>query len=131
MNKLLNKIKERKKIIILIFTIVFCFILLLIIINFLNKNNTVSIEIVSDNVSYSYGPNGTTIVNVNRGETVNLAFVVDPTKSMLVKCFSNNENLIYFQNKDSFVAINSGKTEVYCKLLNEKSNIVNVNILNN
>ena len=38
--------------------------------------------------------------------------------------YTNNKDIIKFTSKNTFKAINTGEAEIYCKLLNTKSNVI-------
>lgn len=121
---IVNLIKRYKKVLIIILAIV----AIIFVVKFFVSNNNLSIDISSTNVNYSYSPNGQTTVKLKVNDEAKLKIITKSSKKGLVKCYSDNKDIIKFDSKDTFKAINSGEAEIYCKLLNTKSNIIKVKV---
>ena len=129
MKKKLNVIsknikKNRKK-----YIIAGICLLLIIIVCLLIKffaNNTLTIDIASQNVGYMYGPSGETVVKAKVGDVIDLKVITESLKEGMVKCEVTNNQVAKFEDKDTFKATHSGETEIYCELFNTKSNVIKV-----
>lgn len=127
-NDLLKKIignLTRKKII-SIFVVIMLIIISIILINFFTKTTNISIEIASTNISYTYGPNSSTSSNIKIGDEIKLKILAQ--NALNIKCYSSNENVIVFKEKNIAYAKSNGVAQLYCKSGNQKSNIINVSV---
>ncbi len=122
-NKFMNKGKIIGLSIIIIVVIVG-----ILIFRFYNTNNGVSIEVGSNNVSYIYGPNNETIIKMKPNEGATIKIIATSGKSKLVKCFSKDENIIKFIDKNNIRANALGETEIYCTLKDVKSNVIKIKV---
>lgn len=116
--------KKLKKIIIISLIIIILIIITIFFYKMNTKNYDISIEIASDNISYTYGPNNQSDATVSVNGEIKLNILSDNANK--AKCYSSNENIMIFNSKNIATAISKGKTEIYCKIGNTKSNIINV-----
>lgn len=120
--KVIEFVKKHKK----AFIIAIIVLVLGLIIAFFVNNNSVSIEVASTDVNYIYGPSAETILKVKTGQEVKLKILTTGSKKGITKCYSSNKDLVKFNSSNTFTALNTGETEVYCKLVNKESNRIKV-----
>lgn len=122
-----NLKKEKNKVVVIATLIV---ILLLIgIISYLllrKSDDTLSIEMVSDKVEYTYGPGGYTESKVKVGDTLKIKILSD--KELGVKCYSSNENILKFKDKTSVEVLSKGNASIYCEKGDLTSNRILVEV---
>lgn len=130
MKNLLEKVKkivkEKKKLIIILSVILIVGIVSVLIYNYFNSNNGISIEVASTNVNYIYGPSGETTIKLKENDKVDLKIIVESSKTGRVKCFTTNDKVAQFIDDNTLKAISHGSVGVYCELFNNKSNYINV-----
>ncbi len=122
-----NLIKFVKKNIVFLGVILLLIVLFIILYKYFNSNNYISIEISSTNVNYVYSPNKGTMLKIKQGDIVDLKIITDKSKSLLVKCYSESD-IVSFVTTSSFKAEKTGETYIYCELMNNKSNRIEVTV---
>ena len=112
----------------LIFVITLVVISLLLIVLFTRKTSEqkIYIEVVSQNVEYTYNPAGQSSVKIDVNQNLKLGIFADNKKN--VKCYSTDESKLEFIGKDEAISKSKGIVEVYCKAKDQKSNIIEINI---
>lgn len=128
LNNIKEILKENKKKVIIIFLVLIVAIISFGIYNFFKKNNSVYIEVASNQLNYIYGPNNTTFVSMKVGDSLKIKIIAEKGKKMLVKCQSNNENILKFKNNDIVEALNVGDTSISCKLNKNISNTIDIKV---
>ena len=126
LEKILNFIKVNKKKVKISLILLIIGTLLFFVVNYFFTNNNISIEVASNDYNYIYGPNGETILKIGSNDIVDLKLLASDSKINMAKCYSTNEDIIEFLDKDSFQAIGTGTVEIYCKILNKESNYIKV-----
>ena len=129
-SNIINWVDNHKKIIIISGIIVVVLIIVVILVTNYFKDNSISIEIGKNNINYIYAPGNETIAKMNLNDSATLKILVNKNKQNLVKCYSTNENIVSFVDKTTFKAQALGETEIYCELLNNKSNNIKVKVGN-
>ncbi len=129
-SNIINWVDNHKKIIIISGIIVVVLIIASILIINYFKDSSISIEIGKNNINYIYAPGNETIAKMNLNDSATLKILVNKNKENLVKCYSTNENIVSFVDKTTFKAQALGETEIYCELLNNKSNNIKVKVGN-
>lgn len=111
---------------------IICFVLILLALIFssvfiykiVTKKYNVYIEVASKDKSYTYGPNGSSTLNMVLGEDLDILIISDNNKK--VKCYSSDESIISFSSFNTLKAVNNGTASIYCKLKNTKSNEIEI-----
>lgn len=127
LKKIVNFIKENKKKVILILLILVLLIISISTYNFFRIKKDIYIEVASNNINYIYGPNNSTLVKMKVGEKLKINILTD-TKKSLIKCQSNNENIVKFNEKNTIKALNKGETFITCRFNNNISNSINIKV---
>ena len=122
-NKNTKKIDKKVLILIGIFVVLIVFGILLY--KSLTKKVTLAIDIKTENVAFTYGPNGVTKSNLKIGDEVKLVINTDSKSS--VKCVSSNSEIVEVTN-DKAIAKSNGAVQVYCTTKNVKSNIIDLKV---
>lgn len=120
----IKKIKGKS----IIFVAALALISLLLIVLFTRKTSEqkIYIEVVSQNVEYTYNPAGQSNVKIDVNQNLKLGIFADNKKN--VKCYSTDESKLEFIGKDEAISKSKGFVEVYCKAKDQKSNIIEINI---
>lgn len=126
LKKIFSKFKLTKKQLIKIIIIIIAIILSILLIKELTKKVNITIDIASTNVAYTYGPNTSTSSNVKVGEEIDMKIITDSKRE--VKCYSTNESVIQIMNNSKVKANQSGFAQIYCKIGNSKSNVIDVKV---
>lgn len=128
LNNIRKKLKENKNKIIIIFLIIIIALILFLIYNFFNRNNSIYIEVASNQLSYIYGPDNSTFVKMKAGDSLQIKIITEKGKKKLVKCKSNNERVLKFKNNETVEALDDGEVSIYCMLNKNISNIIDVKV---
>ena len=126
MKKTKKEKKNNKKKILILAALVAITIAIIIIFNFMNKKDELYIEIASTDIGYSYGPNNQTEALTKINDEIKLNIISN--KKDKVKCYSTDENVVSINVKNIGTALSNGSTDIYCKVGNTKSNIINVKV---
>lgn len=85
---------------------------------------TISIDIASTNISYTYGPNGISESTLSVNDTLKVKILPEKVKN--VKCYSSDEKIIKFDSDNIATALSGGSAQIYCKTWNSKSNVIDI-----
>lgn len=113
-----------KKKIIIIFVLITIIVGSIFLIKKSKEKVNITIDIVSQDIGYSYGPNSSTDSKLKVGQEIELKIITD--SALFVKCYSSNEDVIEFDKKNIAIAKKKGSAQLYCEANKQKSNVINV-----
>lgn len=119
--------EKNKKIIFIVSTILIILLVAFLLFKYFYKESEIYIELPTSDISYSFGPGGTTSTKFEVNKKVNLVIETNISKDK-IKCYSSNEKIVKVDDNTSITALKNGLVEVYCKAGNTKSNIIEVRV---
>ena len=124
----MKKIKEnKKKILFIIGIILIVGLIAFLLFKYFYKENNIYIELPSTDVSYTFGPGGSTSTTFDVNKTVKLVIETNVSKNK-VKCYSSNDEIVKVNDDNSLLGLKKGLAKVYCKVGKTKSNTIEVKV---
>lgn len=116
-----------------IYIIAIIIIILCITLYFKNKNYDIFLNLYMPSDSYGYikySPSNQNEFNLYKGSALNIEYIFSDNKKRKIKYVISNEDIIEIKN-DKIYTKENGSTTIYIKTKdNIKSNIININVVN-